>query len=629
MTASLQARKWIRLAAYCFVVLAASPIRYWPLIDNLDGTWVFVLNYAAGHGLKVGSDVFFTYGPLAYLTFPQAFGSNLAQGLIFQACLWLLLARELECLFFRSNLPLRNLALFGFFIALSTPFYCFNFGGVENLILLITLVELYLYRLRGSFRHYMFALVFIGITPLIKLSACLMAAAGLAGFLTDRVIQDGWKAKREIALALLVPAAIAGGLTSAVLSGWQAAFRYQRVVADMIGGYTAAMSDPGPFWELMEAAVVLAVFLFFLLHRAKDNPGWARFSICTFAVPVLLSFKHGFVRQDIHVTNYFGFMALAMALISLKIPLERRRALPVGMAVVTFTFSWALVNVSELGADIFSTASGLHNAQWAWGALRPARLRRSLAPSTGRIRQTSLIEPEIQAIVAGAPAASLSDSYSVLGASGWNLRFYPVIQMYSAYTPYLDGLNAAWIRDNGPPFLIYDGLAIDRRDPWAATPATWLEVYRWYETSWLGPRHLLLRRRVAPRFTALDPVARFTVTAPLSLSLPLSNAPVFWSLRCANSLTGKIRKLLFRMAQTEMRIGSEAGAVRSARIIPEMLGTPVMGTYLPATLAQFAAVFQPNGAIPAVREFAFGGPGIDNYTPACEVELFRPRETLK
>lgn len=629
MTASLQARKWIRLAACCFVVLAASPIRYWPLIDSLDGTWVFALNYAAAHGLKVGRDVFFTYGPLAYLTFPQAFGSNLAQGLIFQACLWLLLARELACLFFRSNLPLRNLALFSFFLALSTPLYWFNFGGVENLILLLTLVELHLYRLRGSLRHYVFALVFIGITPLIKLSACLMAGAGLAGFLADRVIQDGWKAKREIALALLVPAAVAGGLTSTALSGWQAALQYLRVAADMIGGYTAAMSTPGALWEFMEAGVVLAVFVYLLLKLAKDNPGWARFSICTFAGPVLLSFKHGFVRQDIHVTNYFGFMALAMALISLKIPLERRRALPLGMAVATFTFSWTLVNVTHLGADIVSIASGVCNAQGAWDALHTARLRRSLAPSIGRIRQTSLIEPEIQAIVAGAPVASLSDSYSVLGASEWNLRFLPLIQMASACTPYLDGLNAAWIRDRGPLFLIYDGNVIDGRDSWAATPATWLEVYRWYETRWVGPRHLLLRRRVAPRFTALDPVARFTVTAPLSLSLPLSNAPVFWSLRCANSLTGKIRKLLFRMAQTEMRIGSEAGAVRSARIIPEMLGTPVMGTYLPATLAQFAAVFQPNGASPAVREIAFGGPGIDNYTPACEVELFRPRETLK
>jgi hypothetical protein len=134
-----------------------------------------------------------------------------------------------------------------------------------------------------------------------------------------------------------------------------------------------------------------------------------------------------------------------------------------------------------------------------------------------------------------------------------------------------------------------------------------------------------LQRRATPRFTALDPLGRFTVRAPLSLSLPPSTAPVFWSLRCGNSLTGKVRKLLFRMAETEMRIDTEAGEARRARIIPEMLVTPVMGTYLPDTLDEFAAVFQPNGTIPAVRKIYFGGPGIDNYTSACEAELWRPR----
>ena len=109
------------------------------------------------------------------------------------------------------------------------------------------------------------------------------------------------------------------------------------------------------------------------------------------------------------------------------------------------------------------------------------------------------------------------------------------------------------------------------------------------------------------------------------LSLPRSNAPVFWSLRCGNSLTGKVRKLLFRMAETEMRIDTEAGEARRPRIIPEMLVTPVMGTYLPDTLDEFAAVFQPNGTIPAVRKIYFGGPGIDNYTSVCEAELWRLR----
>ena len=224
-----------------------------------------------------------------------------------------------------------------------------------------------------------------------------------------------------------------------------------------------------------------------------------------------------------------------------------------------------------------------------------------------------------------APVASLSGRYSVLGLRGWNPRFYPVIQMYAAFTPYLDGLNAAWMRDHGPPFLIYNGFVLDGRDAWAANPATWLEIYRWYDTRWLGPRNLLLQRRAGPRFTALEPVGRFTVRAPLSLSLPHSTVPVFWSLHCGNSLAGKVRKLLFRVAETEMIVEPEGGAARLAQIIPEMLVTPVMGTYLPDTLAEFAAVFQPNGTIPAVRKIYFGGPGIDNYTSVCEADLWRPR----
>ena len=621
MTASPRARKWIRLAAYCFVVLTASPIRYWPLMDGWDPTWVFVLNYAAAHGLK---DIFFTYGSLGYLTFPQAFGNNLGQGLVFQACLWLFLAWEMACLFFRGNLPLRNLLLFSFFFALSTPLYWFNFGGVESLFLVVTLVELYLYRSRGSLRHYVFALIAIGITPAIKLSTCLTAAAALAGFLADRIMRDGWKARRELTLALLVPAAVAGGLTVSAVSGWRGLWLYLRASAELIGGFTAAMSNPGDWREFVAAGLVLSVFVYLLFRQAKANPGWARSSLCTFAGPVLLSFKHGFVRQDMHVISYFCFMALATAVVSLQLPLLRPD-LRLWIALETFTLCWALVNFSHVGADTIAIVSGRNNSQTVWTALHPARLRRMLAPSTDEFNPESLIETEIRAVVGGAPVASLSGRYSVLGAGGWNPRFYPVIQMYTAYTPYLDGLNAAWMRDHGPAFLIYNGFTLDGRDAWAANPATWLEIYRWYETRWLGPRNLLLQRRAAPRFTALEPVARFTVRAPLSLSLPHSSALLFWSLRCGNSLTGKVRKLLFRMAETEMRIDTEAREARLARIIPEMLVTPVMGTYLPETLDEFAAVFQPNGTIPAVREISFGGPGIGNYTSVCEAELWRPR----
>ena len=67
-------------------------------------------------------------------------------------------------------------------------------------------------------------------------------------------------------------------------------------------------------------------------------------------------------------------------------------------------------------------------------------------------------------------------------------------------------MNATWIRDRGPEFLLFDGFAIDDRSAWAETPAMWLEIYRWCNTRLLGRRYLLLERRREPRFRSLRPV---------------------------------------------------------------------------------------------------------------------------
>ncbi|HEY6346657.1 MAG TPA: hypothetical protein VIY49_34635 [Bryobacteraceae bacterium] len=89
-----------------------------------------------------------------------------------------------------------------------------------------------------------------------------------------------------------------------------------------------------------------------------------------------------------------------------------------------------------------------------------------------------------------------------------HLTLYPTVQRYEAWTPWLDRWNAAWIRDKGPRCLVFDGKAIDERDAWAETPAMWLEIYRWYDTRFLGTRNLLLVRRAAPRFGALETIGK-------------------------------------------------------------------------------------------------------------------------
>ena len=65
--------------------------------------------------------------------------------------------------------------------------------------------------------------------------------------------------------------------------------------------------------------------------------------------------------------------------------------------------------------------------------------------------------------------------------------------------------------------------------------------------------------------------------------------------------------------------------MRSARIIPEVLVSPVLGNYLPGSLSQFAAVFRP-GENPSyyVDRLVFDGPGSTSYSSSCQVEILRP-----
>jgi thiol:disulfide interchange protein len=90
-------------------------------------------------------------------------------------------------------------------------------------------------------------------------------------------------------------------------------------------GYSVAMSTSGPRMELVaafEGIALLAVALFLLKSQERAK---TRFLGCILAVPMVMSLKHSFVRQDApHVAAFFSFIALALALVILSIRLNQR-----------------------------------------------------------------------------------------------------------------------------------------------------------------------------------------------------------------------------------------------------------------------------------------------------------------
>lgn len=611
----------LRSFLFFYVLLVACPIRYWPLESGDDPTWRFALNYAHAAGIET----IYTSGPLGYLMFPQHVGGNLAQALLFQAALWLTIAAIFADVFFRAGFRVRNLALFSFCFGLGAPIFWYNSFGVENLMLAGALVLIVTFHFRGAWPRYAAALALIGLLPLFNLSAALIGAGAVAGFLVERALRVGRKVILTAAMTAAALAAVAAGAFFAVMPSVPAIRHFLRGSFEIIAGYTAAMSKPGPFWEFALALEVTGVLATVLWIYSFHSQCEARFYALFLAIPLLVSFKHGFVRQDTHTIDFFCFVALGLALVSLTISLSGKSAVRVLPPVILFFIMCQPVVHPFDMPEVVLQATGVQAARNAWGALRYDRMKQRLDSSVAAFPEDSRIEPELLSLIGDSPVASLSKSYTNLAAARRNLTLYPVIERYTAFTPYLDGLNAAWICDKGPRFLVFDGRSIDGRDAWAETPAMWLEIYRWYDTRLLGSRNLLLERRVRPRFKSLETIGRFRLAFPWDLRLPPSRGDVFWTMRCGYSTTGQILKLLLRDPSAFISVREKSGAIRSTRVIPEMLVSPVLGNYLPGNLAQWADLFQASSDRGySVSQIQFEDFGSVAYAPTCEAELLRP-----
>jgi hypothetical protein len=617
-----QANIVFRSVLLVWLSLTLCPIQYFAPTKGVE-TWAFALNYAAAHHLVMGRDIVWTYGPLSYLLFPFDVGGNLAKGLIFQGALWVLVIVVLWDLFLHGGFALRNLALFSALIILSIPE---GFSGF--LLSWLALILLAHFRVRGGMVRYVGALTILGLTPLIQFYSTMLAAGIVIAIAVDLLLRDRRGVTLELALALTVPFAVATIGCRLALGSFHALGEYIKSSLELARGYSVAMSQLGPHMELVAAlkAILLVLIALYLLARRDHDK--ARFFGLILSIPILLSFKHSFVRQDLpHVFQFFGFAALALALIALVIPLKQFTKIGLAVVLVLFGAVWQdyILRSFLRGAVTVAAITDIRTPALVWRTLHFSGLRRSLdAEGQAGFPTASRIEPGIKLIVGREPTAFLSDYYSNALVDDINLVLFPVLQPYSAYTPYLDQLNATWIESKGPRFLICGGLAVDARQLWTETPRTWAEVYRWYSTRWVGPNHLLLERRAEPRFSHFQVVAHRMANFGEELLMPVSQGAVFWTTECSLTRSGEWHALFFRVPPVMMDVHENNGRTWTRRATLPLLGAPSPGNYLPTSLVEFAEVLsQSEKPDFSVKSIEFRSLGKSAYQPVCAVEFLR------
>ena len=197
----------------------------------------------------------------------------------------------------------------------------------------------------------------------------------------------------------------------------------------------------------------------------------------------------------------------------------------------------------------------------------------------------------------------------------------PVPQGYQC-NPALDRLNATWLSHHGPERLLLQWYNVDGRHPLADNPATMLATYQWYELELQESQYLLLRRRPTPQPVRLTRLRLETLDVRKGIPILESDDPVFIRLNLALTPAGRAAKLIYRIPEILMSIGSASAGGVGYRVFAESLATPVLISHLPVSLESAADLFSGRFVQnPRNRTLTISGKGLDHYITNCEVEF--------
>ena len=433
-------------------------------------SWREVLCHFTDSGLRVGTDLVYTTGPLGVLRQPlfcaPMQGIALAWGLLLALCMAVIFAR----LFRGSGTAVR---LCGMVVLLAMPVLDVTAGTGIYYSLLVGSLFLEARRSRPGLRWADLPLAlalavggWILFTHLVL--TALMVAVGAAIY--------GLRFRRPSPLAALYlgSAAVVWVGTGQGISNL---VPYLRTSVEISSGYPDVMARYGPAWEMglpfLAFAAFAAVFLGSQRGRLTGVRGVLLLALSGF---FLMVFKTGFVRHERPRISTVVIIVVAMALFHLaQLSRQGRAGGPsldlrrwAGAATVAVMLLAIGVDLLMIGRSAWDFPAQLVKFPIYW-QLRVDGLRRHLRGEDLFERRARESAAKVRETLDVPPLAEPVDWFGVeagkLVAAGIEYRPRPVFQSYVAYTPALAELNAEFYRSPDAPPTVLVGLRSIARYP--------------------------------------------------------------------------------------------------------------------------------------------------------------------
>jgi len=565
----------------------------------IDVSWSQSLHVAFLQRLQFGREVVFGYGPWGFLcrgyhpaTHPVAVIAWTMLSLIFWQAGWRV-AGQIPCHRFFSWLW-----LVGFTGLASMPPGLDIDARLAAWMVLLLLLHFFVEE--GPFTFTQASLVVsLGWLSLVKFTGLMEIAVVVAIIAADNIFRHRrfpWIVPLWIA-SLLCFWIAAGqhldGIGPFLRTSWQIATGYTEA---MLLSRMTEIHDVGCFLAASALLSAATGYLAWLRHRF-----FGLFPLLGLAAFLFLSFKHGYVRCDWHEITAMVSLALAsMAVLAVAWPVTKRHGRP---AIL-------LQLVVALVLALFVLGSAVSGKLLPVQLVQTLDIRRILAPV--RMLCVPGYLPEAYAVsLAGVrdkyplpPIKGGVDIYSwnqaILFAHGLSYQGRPILQSYSAYTPELAELNAAYLRSGGAPAnLLFRIEPIDHHFPSLEDGRSWPELLTRYDiqgASDTAGNYLLLSRSAAPRAYQLTPLQKIPVRFGEPVKPPsATNGPIWAEIEINNSLAGNLVSTLYKPPMLLLTVSLRDGGQFDSCLVPAMarsgfLLSPVVGNAL-----AFASLASTNG----------------------------------
>lgn len=609
-----------RLGATVFLLGAAMlSFQFRPLAigpHGIDAGWQWVVNVAGGQGWAWGSELVFTYGPLGWLLAPQDIGLHLLLAAFFAIGLQVLMFVAITRGLLGPNPRYSSLSVCVFSILWVLAA---NVGLRPEGTIVLVGVLLCLDAVEGSS---FFSAGTMGL--LAALCLVIKASLGVSCLILLLLLMSAALLRREARVAAFGAGGFFLGLAFMLLLLFQSVEAFRSWVShsfEIIGGYSTAASILGPRAALLLCLVFLVLVLLalgVLSRRWKEF----RFLALLLLIPLLISFRLAFVRQDGHQFLYVPLLISCLAVLALKG--GRRTALAgIGASLVGAILASLIgalpYSIQRLPQVMLCTSPGPASLA---GLIHLEQTRRELRHQSQEHLRALRIRPTWTEQIRGSKLSVIPWEMLYAPANGLKLCPLRSMQLYSAYTAELDRWTAEGFEGKGAPEWILDDFApVGKRRALLDAPATWRSILINYHLEDFDREWgilLLKRRPERPEIKWRDLGSTSLQPGSAGVQPPRSDALVFAEIQAPLNIFGRLNSKFFRVPLLLAVFHRDDGSRAYARLIAATAANGILVNEFPRDLEGYAALWGDRRDLP-VRGMEIIGPGVPYYAPAFHI----------